>query len=41
MQKRNAYRVLMVKHEGKKPTGIPRHKFMDDIKIDPKETWAT
>jgi hypothetical protein len=32
--KRNAYRILMGKPEGKRPLGRPRRRWMDNIKID-------
>jgi hypothetical protein len=32
-QKRNAYRILAGKPEGKRPLGRPRRSWMDDIKI--------
>jgi hypothetical protein len=35
--KRNAYRKLMGKPEGKRPLGIPRRKCVDNIKIDLRE----
>ena len=28
------YRVLMGKHEGKRPLGKPRHRWEDTIKMD-------
>jgi hypothetical protein len=31
--KRNAYRVLVGKPEGKRPLGRPRHRWADDIKL--------
>jgi hypothetical protein len=34
MEKRNAYRILVGKAEGKKPRGRPRHRWMDNIKMD-------
>jgi hypothetical protein len=36
-EKRNAYRILMGKPEGKRPLGRPRHKWVDNIKIDLRE----
>jgi hypothetical protein len=33
-QKRNVYRLLVGKPEGKRPLGRPRRRWMDDIKID-------
>jgi hypothetical protein len=37
-EKSNAYRILMGKPEGKRPSGIPRRRWQDVIKIDPGET---
>jgi hypothetical protein len=36
-KKRNAYRVLVGKPEGKRPLGTPRHRWVDNIKMDLKE----
>jgi hypothetical protein len=33
-EKRNAYRILVGKPEGKRPLGRPRHRWVDNIKID-------
>ena len=33
-QSRNAYRVLVGKPEGKRPLGIPRHRWEDNIKMN-------
>jgi hypothetical protein len=33
-EKRNAYRILVVKSEGKRPLGRPRHRWVDNIKMD-------
>jgi hypothetical protein len=35
--KRNAYRILVGKPEGKKPLGRPRCRWVDNIKIDLRE----
>jgi hypothetical protein len=35
-EKRNAYRILVGKPEGKRPLGRPRRKWVDHIKIDPR-----
>jgi hypothetical protein len=35
--KRNAYRILVVKPEGKRPLGRPRHSWEDNIKMDLRE----
>jgi hypothetical protein len=32
--KRNAYRILVGKSEGKRPLGKPRRRWMDNIKLD-------
>jgi hypothetical protein len=36
-KKRNAYRILVGKPEGMKPLGRPRHRWVDNIKIDLRE----
>jgi hypothetical protein len=36
-EKRNAYRILVGKPEGKRPLGRPRHRWEDDIRIDLRE----
>jgi hypothetical protein len=36
-EKRNAYRILVGKPEGKRPLGSPRHRLVDNIKIDLRE----
>jgi hypothetical protein len=33
-KKRNVYRLLVGKPEGKRPLGRPRHRWMDNIKMD-------
>jgi hypothetical protein len=35
-EKRNAYRILVEKPEGKRPLGKPRRMWVDNIKIDLK-----
>jgi hypothetical protein len=35
---RNAYRILVGKPEGKRPLGKPRRRWVDNIKMDLKET---
>jgi hypothetical protein len=35
-EKRNAYRILVGKPEGKKPLGKPRRRWVDNIKKDLK-----
>jgi hypothetical protein len=36
-ERRGAYRVLVGKREGKRPLRRPRHRWEDDIKMDPQE----
>jgi hypothetical protein len=36
-EKMNAYRILVVKPEGKRPQGRPRLRWVDSIKIDLRE----
>jgi hypothetical protein len=39
--KRNAYRILVNKPGGKRPLGRPTRKWVDNIKIDRRETgWG-
>jgi hypothetical protein len=33
-EKRNAYRLLVVKPEGKRPLGRPRNRWVDNIRMD-------
>jgi hypothetical protein len=33
-QKRNAYRILVGKSEGRTPVGRPRRRWVDNIKVD-------
>jgi hypothetical protein len=33
----NAYRILVRKPEGKRPPGRPRHRWVDNIKMDLRE----
>jgi hypothetical protein len=33
-EKRNAYRILVGKPEGKRPLGIPRRRWVNNIKMD-------
>jgi hypothetical protein len=35
---KNTYRFLVGKPEGKRPLGRPRHRRVDNIKMDPAET---
>jgi hypothetical protein len=37
MSKRNAYRILVGKPEGKSPLGRPRHRWVNTIKVDLRE----
>jgi hypothetical protein len=40
-EKRNAYRLLMGKPEGKRPLGRPRRRWVDNIKMDRgEEGWG-
>jgi hypothetical protein len=36
-EKRNAYRILVGKPEGRRPLGRPKHRWVDSIKIDRRE----
>jgi hypothetical protein len=36
-EKRNAYRILVGKPEGKRPLGRPRRRWVDNIKVDLRE----
>jgi hypothetical protein len=36
-EKRNAYRILAGKPEGKRPPGRPRRRWVDNIKMDLRE----
>jgi hypothetical protein len=36
-EKRNAYRILVGKPEGKKPVGRPRCRWVDNIKMNLRE----
>jgi hypothetical protein len=38
--KRNAYKILVGKPEGKRPLGRPRRRWVDNIKIDLREMGA-
>jgi hypothetical protein len=35
---RNTYRILVAKPEGKRQLGRPRHRWVDNFKIDPRWT---
>jgi hypothetical protein len=40
-EKMNAYRIVVGKPEGKRPLGRPRHRQLDNIKMDLREIgWA-
>jgi hypothetical protein len=41
-KKRNAYRILLRKPEGKRPLGRPRHRWEDNIRMDlrERENWV-
>jgi hypothetical protein len=40
-EKRNAYRILVGKPEGKRPLGRPRHMWVDNYKVDLREIeWS-
>jgi hypothetical protein len=36
-QKRNAYRISVGRQDGKRPLGIPRHRWVDNTKLDLRE----
>jgi hypothetical protein len=36
-ENRNEYRILLGKPEGKRPLGRPRHRWVDNIKMDLRE----
>jgi hypothetical protein len=36
-EKRNAYRILVGKPQGKRPLGRPRHRWVDNIKMNLRE----
>jgi hypothetical protein len=36
-EKRNAYRILVGKPDGKRPLGRPRRRLVDNIKMDLRE----
>jgi hypothetical protein len=36
-EKRNSYRILVGKPEGKRPLGRPRRRWVDNIKMDLRE----
>jgi hypothetical protein len=41
-EKKNAYRILVGKPEGKRPLGRPRRRWVDSIKMDLREIgWGS
>jgi hypothetical protein len=41
-EKRNVYRLLVSKQEGKRPQGKPRRRWVDNIKVDVRDIrWAS
>jgi hypothetical protein len=38
-EKRNAYRILVGKLEGKRPLGRPRRRWEDNIRMDLRMGW--
>jgi hypothetical protein len=36
-QKRNVYKILVGKSEGKRPLRKPRRRWVDNVKVDPRE----
>jgi hypothetical protein len=42
VEKRNVYKVLVGKPEGKRPLGRPRHRWEDGIRMDLREIgWVS
>jgi hypothetical protein len=39
MEKRNAYRILVGKPEGKRPLRRPRRRWVNNIKMDVRYDW--
>jgi hypothetical protein len=39
-EKRNTYRILVGKPEGKRPLGRPRRRWVDNIKMDLREVTS-
>jgi hypothetical protein len=40
-EKRSAYRLLVGKPEGRRPLGKPRHRRLDNIRMDPVDVgWG-
>jgi hypothetical protein len=40
-EKRNVYRLLVRKPEGKRPLGRPRRRWINNIKMDLSEIWLS
>jgi hypothetical protein len=38
-KERKVYKVLVVKHEGKRPLGRPRCRWEDGVRMDLKRDW--
>jgi hypothetical protein len=38
-KKKNAYKMLVGKPEGKRPLGRPRHRWVDNIKMEREMGW--
>jgi hypothetical protein len=36
-EKRNPYRILVGKPEGKRPLGRPKHRWVENVKMDIRE----
>jgi hypothetical protein len=39
-ERRSVYRILVGKTEGKRPLGRPRHRWVDNIKMDLQEVGS-
>jgi hypothetical protein len=39
-EKRNAYRILVGKPEGKRPLGRPKRRWVDNIKMRDRMEWS-
>jgi hypothetical protein len=40
IEKKNAYRILVAKAEGKRPLGTFRHRWKDNVKMD-RGSWGS
>jgi hypothetical protein len=40
MEKMSAYRIIVRESVGKRPLGIPRRSWEDNIKMDIRENWV-